>query len=72
MLTLFYEYCRLLFVADKKHSPLAQSVEQRTVNPPVASSNLAGGANLGEYPRFLFLSFNNIFIRFLHYIFYFL
>ena len=52
MLTLFYEYCRLLFVADKKHSPLAQSVEQRTVNPPVASSNLAGGANLGEYPRF--------------------
>lgn len=39
---------KLYFVYDTNHvkanAPLAQLVEQRTVNPSVASSILAGGA----------------------------
>ncbi len=43
MLTKKYPFARVINVA-RQHSPLAQSVEQRTVNPPVDGSNPSGGA----------------------------
>lgn len=43
MLTKKSPFARVVNVA-RQHSPLAQSVEQRTVNPPVDGSNPSGGA----------------------------
>ncbi len=40
-------FFRILYITttfNKTNAPLAQSVEQRTVNPCVAGSNPAGGA----------------------------
>ena len=55
---------KLYFVYDTNHvkanAPLAQLVEQRTVNPSVASSILAGGAQRLGFTLSLFFYFQKI------------